>query len=290
MRAGKPSAAVLHGFLEHPETFLWAILIGNTLANFFIIGTVTVWLCQKFSGQRLVLLTALAAAVFLFYTLFDLLPKMLFRRFPNRLCLFWARPFRLVHIALRPLVALAEWLSNLILRWTDGDVFTGHLFGNREELRLVMQESAAAFTSEEQAMIGRVLDLQALTVRQAEIPMAQAVTVTMGTPLAEVFKLCAEKRLTRLPVWQEQDGQRRVAGVLDVDALIYRTDLDLTKRAGDFVKPALYLDDDLRLEVALQRMQRGGQRLAIVLGRDRNETGVLALEDILKVVFGEVKL
>ena len=57
--------------------------------------------------------------------------------------------------------------SRLLLRWTGGKVFTGHLFGNREELRLVMQESAQAFTSEERAMINRVLDLQTLTVRQA---------------------------------------------------------------------------------------------------------------------------
>jgi CBS domain containing-hemolysin-like protein len=188
------------------------------------------------------------------------------------------------------LVALAEWISNLILRWTNGNVFTGHLFGNREELRLLMQESAVAFTSEEQAMISRVLDLQSITVRQAEVPMGRTITVTMGTPLTEVFKLCAEKQLTRLPVWQEQGAQRRVAGVLDLDTVIYRTDLEPTKRAGDFVRPALYLDEDLRLEVALQRMQRGGHRLAIVLGRDRNETGVLVLEDILRVIFGDVKL
>ena len=59
---------------------------------------------------------------------------------------------------------------------------------------------------------------------------------------------------------------------------------------GEFVKPALYLDEDLRLEVALQRMQRGGQRLAIVLGRNRKESGILSLQDVLKVIFGEVSL
>ena len=31
VRAGRPSARVLHEFLENPESFLWAILIGNTL-------------------------------------------------------------------------------------------------------------------------------------------------------------------------------------------------------------------------------------------------------------------
>ena len=56
------------------------------------------------------------------------------------------------------------------------------------------------------------------------------------------------------------------------------------------LQPALFLEEDLRLEVALRRMQRGGQRLAVVLGRDNVETGILSLEDILKIIFGEVKL
>jgi CBS domain containing-hemolysin-like protein len=37
-------------------------------------------------------------------------------------------------------------------------------------------------------------------------------------------------------------------------------------------------------------MQRAGQRLAIVLARGGGETGVVSLEDILKLMFGEVKL
>jgi CBS domain containing-hemolysin-like protein len=52
----------------------------------------------------------------------------------------------------------------------------------------------------------------------------------------------------------------------------------------------LFLEEDMRLEVALRRMQRSGQRLAIVLGRERREIGLLSLQDVLKVIFGEVSL
>jgi len=58
----------------------------------------------------------------------------------------------------------------------------------------------------------------------------------------------------------------------------------------DHIKPALYLEEDLRLEIALRRMQRGGQRLAIVLGREGREIGLLSLQDVLKMIFGEVRL
>jgi len=290
MRAGRQSAKVLHDYLDNPENFLWTILVGNTVANFFILGWLVAVLHRWLSHQRAWFILVYCVTVFLFYAFFDLLPKMLFRTYPNRLCLAVARPFRLLHLGLRPLVALVEWFSSMLLQWRGGTTFTGHLFGNREELRLVMQESANAFTSEERAMINRVLDLQTLTVRQVMMPLAQVVSATSSMALREVLTICREKQLTRLPVWESRDSKRRIIGFVSLYSIIYEPILDPGKSIAEYIKPALYLDEDTRLEVALRRMQRGGQRLAIVLGRDRSETGIVSLQDMLKVIFGEVNI
>ena len=289
-RAGSRSARVLHEYLENPENFLWTILVGNTVANALILGWLVVVLYAHLSGSWGWFVLVYAVAVFLFYALFDFLPKMLFRMFPTRLCVLLARPFRWVHLVLKPLVAIVEWASTLLLHWRGGRAFTGHLFGNREELRRVMQDSGQTLSSEERTMINRVLDLQNLTVRQVMAPLARAVTTTTQTPIGEVLKICKETGLTRLPVWENRDGQQRIIGLLHLNSLIYQPTLDPTRQASDYIKPALYLEEDLRLEQALRRMQRGGQRLAIVLGRDRRELGFLSLQDVLKVIFGEVSL
>jgi putative hemolysin len=290
MRAGKASAKVLHGFLEHPENFLWTILVGNTLANFLILGWLIVLLDGVLGSHKLWFAAAYTLLVFLFYAFSDLLPKMLFRASPNRLSLLLARPFRFLHLALRPLVALLEWCSGMLLRWRGGKAFTGHLFGNREELLQVLQESAQAFSSEERAMISRVLDLQSLTVRQAMKPLALAATLGAQSSAQEALALCRQSHFTRLPVWENRDGRHRVIGLLNCNTLLYQTDLDPARLVRDFVRPALFLEEDLRLEVALRRMQRGGQRLAIVLGRDRSEIGILSLQDVLNAVFGQINL
>jgi CBS domain containing-hemolysin-like protein len=289
-RAGRPSARLLHDFLEHPENFLWTILVGNTLANFIILGWVVANLHDRFPGHYLLITSLLAVIVFLFYALFDLLPKMLFRAHPNQLCLSAARFFRPVHFVLRPLVAVVEATAAGVLRWTGGRAFTGRPFGNRQEMRALMQESAQALTTGERAMINRVLDLQTFTVRQIALPLDQVVTVETQTPIGEALALARERKLSRLPVWETRTGQRRIAGLLILGPLLFRDDLDLQKPAAAHMTPALFLDEDTRLEVAFRRMQRAGERLAIVLGRDRHESGVVTLEDILKVMFGEVKL
>ncbi|HXR03528.1 MAG TPA: CNNM domain-containing protein [Verrucomicrobiae bacterium] len=288
--AGRPSAKMLYGFLEDPENFLWTILVGNTLANFLILGWVIVKLHEWLAWRHAAIVLIFAAVVFLFYALFDLLPKMLFRAHPNQLCLATAGVFRPVHLVLRPLVWLVRAASTALLSWTGGRAFTGRLFGNREEMRAVMQESAQALTSDERAMVNRVLDLQNFTVRQIATPLAQTVAVEAQTPVRDVLALAREKKLSRLPVWETRDGRRRIAGLLALDVMLFRSDLDLEKSASAYLAPALFVDEGIRLEIALRLMQRAGHRLAIVLGRDRRETGIVSLEDILKVMFGEVKL
>ena len=290
LREGRRSARVLHEFLEHPENFLWTILVGNTIANFIILGWLIAALHGVLGAHRVWFVAVFSVAVYSFYVVCDLLPKMLFRMHPNRLCLLLARPFRLIHLLLRPLVWAVESVSGTLLRWRGGKAFTGHLFGNREELRLVMQESAQAFTSEELAMINRVLDLQSLTVRQAVTPLSNTASISAQAPVSQALALCRERKVSRLPVWETRDNQQRIIGLVSLNTLLFRPDLDPNHPVVEHVKPALFLEEDLRLEVALRRMQRSGQRLGIVLGRDQHEIGVISLRDVLKVIFGEVSL
>jgi len=289
-RAGQPSAELLHGFLEKPEKFLWTILVGNTLANFLILGFALVKIHELFLGNHLLIIAVFAATVFLFYTFFDLLPKMLFRAHPNSLCLSAASVFRLVNFALSPLVLIVADVSKTLLKWTGGRAFTGRLFGNREEMRAVMQETAQSLTSDERTMINRVLDLQNFSVGQIAIPVAKVVAVEKTTPIGGAMKLAREKNVSRLPVWEMREGQRRIAGLILVNTLLFNASLDPQNPASAHMTPALFMEEDVRLEIALRRMQRAGQRLAIVLARDGSEAGIVTLEDILKLMFGEVKL
>lgn len=290
MHVGKSSARVLHQFLENPENFLWTIIVGNTLVNFAALG----WFFSMMHGQVLMRSGWFAlwffVAVMVFYTFFDLLPKMLFRTYPNRLCLLLAKPFRALHIGLRPIVAVVEWCARLLLKWTGGKKFSGHLFGNREELRQAMQESEQVFSSEERMMINRVLDLENITVRQITRPLAEVVTISADATMGDALKLFRESGLTRLPVWQKRDGALRIAGLLSAESLMFSAEQNFSRKVSELIAPGLFVAEDARLDTTLERLQRGGQRVAVVLGRDGQEVGIVGLEDILKTIFGEVKL
>src|SRR6059058_5702938 len=61
MRAGRRSAKVLHDYLENPENFLWTILVGNTVANFIILGLLVNVLHQQLGGHQVWFILMFAA-------------------------------------------------------------------------------------------------------------------------------------------------------------------------------------------------------------------------------------
>jgi CBS domain containing-hemolysin-like protein len=288
MRSGDRRAAVLHGFLENPENFLWTILVGNTVVNFIIFSLGAVQLYFWMGNRPVLWALVFMVAVFVFYIICELAPKTLFQRYPNRLALALALPFRVIHRILAPLAAVAGWFSRGLLHWTGGKAFTGRLFGSREELRFIMQESAPGLTSEEKTMINRVLDLPNLRVRHVMVPLANMISVEASQPLERVLALCRDRGLTRVPV--VDSSTKRISGVINLEHILYMDGLDKTKTAREYIQAAFFLPEELHLEEALRRMQKTGGRMAVVLGPDHRETGIISLQDILKVIFGEVTL
>ncbi len=289
-RAGKPSAKLLHGFLEKPENFLWTILVGNTLANFLILGWTLLELHEWLLGHDVWIAAAFAAAVFLFYALFDLLPKMFFRAHPNQLCLMAAPVFRLVHVVLSPLVAIGRG------RFPDGAAADGRTGVHGPAVwqprgNALGHAGIRAIAHQRRARDDQPRARPAKFHRAADRHAARAGGDGGGADAAgRRVPAGRERRLWRLPVRETRDGAPRIAGLLSLGPLLFRDDLDLQKPAAAHMTPALFVNENMRLEVALRLMQRAGHRLAIVLARDGAEMGIVSLEDILKVMFGEMKL
>ena len=78
--------------------------------------------------------------------------------------------------------------------------------------------------------------------------------------------------------------------MVSLKRLLYDANIDENKTVAHYVRSGIYLDEDLPLDQALLRMKNHGQRLAVVLDRNRREIGVVSLQDILRAVFGEVSL
>ncbi len=290
VREGQPGARLLQDYLDRPENFLWTILVGNTLATFVVVTLVVAWFSGQFGHQPWLFWPMLAVTAVILHVVADLLPKALCRTYPNRFALRLVWPFRLVHFVLSPVVALVESFAVLLLRWSDGRAMASQLFGNRDELRALVRDSGSSLSTTERTLIHRVLELQYRTVGQVARPLSLADTVNVETPVRDLLRLCRERGHTRLPVWDSGREQARIVGVVSLKNVLHDDPNSGRTRAGDYLRPALFLPERLRLEDALRRLQRSGMPLAIVVDSTRRERGFITLSDVLAGVFGEVNL
>lgn len=289
-KKGRQQARLLLRYLEEPENFLWTILIGNTLFSFVAVSLTVLELFTLLGDYPVALVAMFLVLAVLYYALVELLPKMIFRQYPNRLCIMLARPFRFVHVALTPVVFLVSMFANVLHLVAGGRTFTGSLFGDRNELRLLMQESANLLSSEERHLINKVLDLENLTVRSVSRPMDEVTTLTPRSTVDDVLRICRDTGLNRLPMWRKLGNKNRITGYVYLMPLLFQKELDRNRKASDWVRPLLHLKETTRLKDALRQMQERGQRLAVVSRRDGRERGIISLQDILRVIFGEVDL
>ena len=287
LRSGRSGARSLLAYLDQPENFLWTILVGNALASFAAICLVVAELQTRLAHRPALFWTALMATGGVLFVVTDLLPKTLFRRYPNRLCLTFVGLFRLVHFALSPLVRLVEHFAALMLRFTRGKAQTGRLFGNRDELRALLQESGGALIPGERALINRVLDAQNIMIARIATPLADLPRLTTDSPVEQFLTAAREHSWDRLPIWDTHPSQARIRGVLTLHRVLSGP-AETTVRCGDLLAPAVFLDDSLRLDDALRRLQRGGSQTGVVLGPDGRERAFITVDQLLQALFGEV--
>ncbi len=287
-RVGRKSAQALLRYLENPEMFLWVNLIGGTVANFFSVYLVTVSFYRYPKPYFLFLILVCLVAL---YFINDLIPKTVFRKKPHFFCSLGLPAFRIAYILLYPLVKGLILAASLIFWKRRNTSYEKQVLSNRAELRRLMRNSDPDITQEERFMIEHVMDFFDMTLKDMLIPMPQVKGVSSHFTLAEAIQVSRQVGFTRLPVYQVYvGGEHRTLGILSMKTALYLEDFDDTKRVTDFISPPLLFRPDMHLHDALTKMQKIGQRMAIVMDSEGKELGIVTLQDILGAIFGKLNL
>lgn len=320
VRRGDKRATTLMQYLEQPERFLWTILVGNIIANVTVVTMAAIFI-KKLINNTAVFWFVFLIFVFAFYVVCDLIPKILFRTYSTPLCLSLVFPFRFIYTILSPIVFVINQVAKNVIKLTGGKAYTGKIFVSREEVRYFMREASDGLSKEELTMIDRVLDIKKITVKHLTIPFHEVTTVDLRAPIQIALDLFNKTGFSHLPVIQKKNGNIAVAGIISLRDVIYSVDAPLAcsgkepshqisenKSSNDFkeldnlesipavktiahyLKPALFIHEDIKLEEALRKLQRSGRKLAIVLDSEHREIGIITLNDILGFMFGEVEL
>jgi CBS domain containing-hemolysin-like protein len=232
---------------------------------------------------------ALGLIGFLHVVLGEVVPKNISLSAPERAALTLGPLLALVVKALHPAIALLNWIANVVLRAVGVEVrdevasaFT------RDEVAGLVDESrreGMLDQSERRLLVG-ALTFEERDARAVLLPLDRLETVAPDVTPHEVEQVAARTGYSRFPVRREG----RLVGYLHLKDALEIKDVHRNRPiAGAWIRDLAPVRANDPLRTVLATMQRSGSHLAQVTGEDGSPLGVVALEDVLEELVGEIR-
>ncbi len=232
---------------------------------------------------------ALAIIVSLHVVIGEMVPKNLALAAPDRAAviltpiLVW-----LVRLA-RPLIVFVNGVANGILRLLriEPQDEVASVFTRDEVAGLVAESRREGLLDEaEEQLLAGALDFEERRALTVLLPLAEVVTLPVHATPRALETAVAETGFSRFPV-VDDDGV--LAGYLHLKDVLRDEVAALDEQVSpDLIRPLPSVSEGERLRDVLATLQRTGAHLAIVTDGSGTVLGLVALEDVLEELVGEI--
>jgi len=287
-RGPVPHLPRLERLLGRVEEPILTFLIGNNLVSVLLGAVLTAAFGARWGARGEWLAGAVTALLVI--TFGEIVPKVVFREYPERLTLAVTPAIRGVMFALAPArLVLRGWVA-LWARILPGGTAAGSAVLSREAVTALLLGHPELAGQDERFgdVLQRFLALGDRRLDEIMVPLARAVVVPPGTGLAGASSLAARSGYSRLPVADAGGG---IAGwILARDLLLEAPDVP----DGDAPIPPPLLRDCLFVDAGMtpyelfEEMQWQHQQMAIVADRDGRALGLVTLENLVEAVVGRI--
>ena len=289
LREGMPGAHLVSTLLERPHSLLSAILLGNNLVNTGAAAVGTVIAAELITGGGGVL--AATITITLLLVLFgEVTPKTMALSHAFAFARLYAVPLRLWATLNRPIIAMLDALTRLLIRLFGGEHLTGGPALSAAELRTAIRvgaEAGALETEASERMLG-ALTLEQRQVQEIMVSRMDMVAVPQDQPLLEVAAQLSEVGFQRLPVYAASPEE--VTGYVHVSDLNAAHLEGLADRtAGDIMRPAIFQSEHAPIANVLDLMRNHGAHLVMLVDEFGVTSGLVTLKDIMEEVVGRIR-
>jgi CBS domain containing-hemolysin-like protein len=299
-RLGDETAGKLRDYLDNPDRLLGTTLVGNNICV-VIISVVSVsiaekilahwgiiqetWINTSINWTELIstLLTALIVLIFGEY-----LPKIWFYNKPQERCSRFIGVLRVSEIIFMPLSKTTIWITGILMPRLKSSFATSNTFVTKEDLKILTKESAdvGELSPEEQLMINRVFELSHKRVHQIMIPLNKITFVNDDISLNEFFKVARDTGFTRIPAYNKKED--KFTGIINVFYVLSVPEQQYDRKISEFIRPPLLITEDMPVDDVLPHLRRSRNPTCLATNANGKVTGLVALEDILEEIVGEL--
>ena len=160
----------------------------------------------------------------------------------------------------------------------------------RDDLKMIFErpERLGLIPFRRLLLIENIVDLSDISVRDSMKHRSGVRSIRLDLSWADNLRMLLETRFSRYPVVESADA--KPSGIVHLKDLVLVDAASAPDAAslGKLARPFLELREDLPLDDALTRFQRGYFHMALVFNVQNEWTGIITLEDVLEELVGNI--
>ncbi|MHC1706892.1 MAG: hemolysin family protein [Bacteroidales bacterium] len=294
---GMAYAKLLSELTRTPSRFLGSMLVANNIV-IVIYGIFMENLLGDFFRSFLPVFFQNAAWILILQTLVstvviliigEFIPKSLFRINPNRVLKIFSFIAYLFYLILYPFVFIFTTLSERILKSLFRVEFTSENYVfTMVDLDNYLKEFTGnnPVTQGEQdpdiQMFQNAMDFRRARIRECMVPRTEIKAMEEGCSVDELLQLSVETGHSKIMIYKDT-----------IDNIIgYTHSFDLfhhPESISQIVKKIMLVPEAMMANDVLQMMLKERKSIAVVVDEFGGTSGIVAMEDIIEEIFGEIK-
>ena len=269
---------------NRPDQLLTTILIGNNLVNIAASALTTAMVIDRFGSFAVGYATGILTFIILVFS--EITPKQIAIIHNERISSHMSYPLLWLSYLLRPVIWLINTLSTTITRlFSRGTTRNISLQGILHVVNLA--ERQGVVEDYESDLVRRVFRFDNIELRSIMTHRTDVFSIDEQASIASVLPDLVAYGHSRIPVYSKHPEQ--ISGiVLMRDVLKAVVEQKDQQRIKDIMQPPLFVSETKKVHEMFFLFKSQQLQIAVVLDEYGGLAGVVSLEDVLEVLFGEL--
>lgn len=288
------TSRILSIFFKNPNNFISTMLVGNNIAlviyGILMAEVIEQQLLADYIHNEfiLVLIQTIISTLIILVT-GEFLPKTLFKINSNLTLSLFAVPAFICYVVLYPISKFASGLSNLILRLTGTPINkeASYKAFTKVDLDHFIQSSIQDTENEEEIntevkIFQNVLDFSSIKIRDCMVPRTEIIAIEDDATIDELKTLFIEKGISKIIVYN--DNIDNIIGYIHSSEMFREP-----KDWHDGIRQLPIVPETMNANKLMKLFMQQKRSLAVVVDEFGGTSGIVALEDLVEEIFGEIE-
>ena len=288
------TSRILSVFYHNPNNFISTMLVGNNIA-LVIYGILMAELIEQnllagyITNEFLLVLTQTIISTLIILVTGEFLPKTLFKINPNFTLSLFALPTFICYIVLYPISKFASGISGVLLLLTGTKINkeASEKAFTKVDLDHFIQSSIENSANEEEIntevkIFQNALDFSSIKIRDCMVPRTEIIAIEDDASMEELMELFVEKGISKIIVYQ--DNIDNITGYIHSSELFREPE-----NWQQCIRQLPIVPETMNANKLMKIFMQQKKSLAVVVDEFGGTSGIVALEDLVEQIFGEIE-